>query len=488
MYGLSYLGITQLFAASEAPPSLKAIIPEMAYFDVYDFMYPGGIFQYVSIFSWSTGTRRANIRVVMPPGWRDAIQRGAVSRPGRVPDLTCTYVPCAAMGGGPVAPVDDDRDGSLLAAAVSEHLFKGSDVYGTYSNMPFRNSAEPGGSRRQHVERSIYPREAAIEKSGVAIYHVAGWYDGFTRDGVLAYHNLDTPKRLTIGPWFHPETQGYDKAAETLRWFDYWLKDVKNAIMEEDPIHYWLVDAPKGREWRSAKAWPIPEARGTELYFAAGPSGSIRSVNDGLLATAEPSQAGKDDYTIDYTATLGPSNRWTATAGGAPGRVRDYPDLAGNDERALTYTTAPIRSAIEVIGSPVIRLWVSASEPNVDVHAVLEEVGPDGKSDYVSEGRLRASQRKLSRAPYQKLDLPHHSHESDDVSTLPNEPVELAFDLLPIAKLFRAGYRIRVTVTGADANNFATPVTLPAPRLTVHRDVGTASRITLPVVGAAPVP
>ena len=37
MMGRSYLGVTQLFAASEAPPSLAAIFPEMAAFDLYSF-------------------------------------------------------------------------------------------------------------------------------------------------------------------------------------------------------------------------------------------------------------------------------------------------------------------------------------------------------------------------------------------------------------------------------------------------------------------
>jgi putative CocE/NonD family hydrolase len=44
MSGRSYRGISQYLAASEAPPSLKAIIPEMAYFESYDVIYPGGIF------------------------------------------------------------------------------------------------------------------------------------------------------------------------------------------------------------------------------------------------------------------------------------------------------------------------------------------------------------------------------------------------------------------------------------------------------------
>ena len=40
----SYLGITQYFNASQAPPHLACIFPGVAFIDEYDFIYPGGIF------------------------------------------------------------------------------------------------------------------------------------------------------------------------------------------------------------------------------------------------------------------------------------------------------------------------------------------------------------------------------------------------------------------------------------------------------------
>jgi len=485
MYGLSYLGVTQYLAAGEAPPHLKAIIPEMAWFDAYDFMYPGGIFQFYALFSWSVGTKGSQIRSPLTPSWREVVLEGARSRAGRWSVAGCTNVPCAPMRAGPVAPVDEDRDGSLLAAAVSEHLLKGNDVFLIYSSLPYRNSVRAPGRPPEYHERSVWPRKPAIERSGVAIYHVVGWYDTFTRDAVLAYHNLATPRRLTIGPWFHNHIHSYDKAAEVLRWFDRWLKGVPNGVTEEDPIHYWTIDAPQGREWRSARQWPIPAARNQDWFFLEGPSGSVRSPNDGLLGASRPAGESRDDYRIDYTVTLGPSNRWTAAAGGAPGPVKDYPDLRGRDRKSLTYTTSPLTGALEVTGHPVVHLWISSSAKDLDVFAVLSEVRPDGFSDYVTEGWLRASHRGLGKAPYDNFGLPYHRSHAEDVVPLPGEPVELVFDLLPTSKLFRAGHRIRLSIAGADNANFATPVVVPPPPLTVHRGGQRASYLTLPVVDAA---
>ena len=56
MYGLSYLGITQYIAASTQPPHLKAIFPMMAMFDLYEFVYPGGVFKEDFVRSWGRNT------------------------------------------------------------------------------------------------------------------------------------------------------------------------------------------------------------------------------------------------------------------------------------------------------------------------------------------------------------------------------------------------------------------------------------------------
>jgi predicted acyl esterase len=468
MFGLSYLGITQLFAAGQAPPSLKAIMPEMAYFDLYDFVHQGGIFQYWAMFNWGASTQRNNIYGPLPADFRAIVARSARSLPGPFVRSKCQRLPCAPMGGGPVTPVDEDTTGNLLAAAQAEHL-AGRNVFGVYQALPYRDSRTPSGVE-MYRERGFAELAAAIARSGIAIYHVGGWYDGFTSSAFLAYQNIAGPRKLIVGPWFHPDQFGVDRVAEALRWFDHWLKGVDTGVMNDDPIHYWTIDAPAGKEWRSTKAWPLPAARATDYFFAA----------DGALAAT--AQTGSDHYQVDLTTSLGRQNRWTATAGGSAGPVTDYPDLAANDRKALTYTTAPLPAAVEVTGHPVAHVWISADAPDVDVHAVLSEVSPTGRVEYVTEGRLRASHRALESAPYDRFGLPYHRSFQADVAPLGTGPAELVFDLHPTSKMFRAGHRIRVSLTGADQGNFETLVTATPPRLTVHRSAEHPSRIVLPIV------
>jgi putative CocE/NonD family hydrolase len=135
-----------------------------------------------------------------------------------------------------------------------------------------------------------------------------------------------------------------------------------------------------------------------------------------------------------------------------------------------------------LVGYPVVHLWVTSSHPDGDFFVYLEEVDAEGSSHYVTEGGLRASHRALSSPPYESFGLPYHRSFREDLADLPDEPVELVFDLLGTAILIDAGHRIRVTVTGADAANhelYPDPGA-GAPTISIHRNTTHQSYIELP--------
>jgi putative CocE/NonD family hydrolase len=157
--------------------------------------------------------------------------------------------------------------------------------------------------------------------------------------------------------------------------------------------------------------------------------------------------------------------------------------MRSNDAKALTYTTPPLEKPVQVTGHPVIRVWLKSDAPDLDMFAYLEEVDGSRNSTYITEGNLRASHRTLGQAPYDNLGLPYHRHYKSDLAPIPaGEPVELVFDLLPTSYVFRAGHRIRIAITCADADNFETPVLDPPPKLHLLRDSNHPSCIHLPVV------
>jgi len=450
MYGDSWQGQIQLAAASTANAHLKAILPSGTWLDAYrGVIYPGGIYNqsFGKFFNWSLTFLDSDIIVPV-----DADASGAL-----------------------LAEARRGRRGAALKDQMTESLLK---------RFPFADSTTSSGAAFW-TSQALYSFIDRVNRSGVAVYVVGGWFDFAARDAFLIYANLDTPKRLMVRPLDH---SGIDKpgpdvdyGTEALRWYDYWLKDIDNGIMDEPPIHYATMPADKVTHWRASAAWPPRGPRGARMFFAAGRTGTVASVNDGALSPLPPrisrSDVAADSYGVDFTTTTGTRSRWTAV--NWPMR---YPDMASNDAKALTYTTAPLDADLVVTGHPVARVWLAADAPDVDVFAYLESVEPGGRATYVTEGKLRASQRALADPPFKGLGLPFHSHRREDALPIAaGEPVELLFDLLPTSYRLAAGTRVRVTIAFADADNFSTPVRVPASRVSILRDAAHESFVDLPV-------
>jgi uncharacterized protein len=440
MWGRSYLGVTQYLAASTAPPHLKAIFPEMAEFDHYSFIYPGGVFHDDFVRQWERLVSRLDT---------DGLA------------------------------VDEDTDKAMLQAALKEHAAN-LNVLELFSSLPYRNSASALTDTQPYIDNNPASYLDAIRNSGIAVYHWVGWYDMYPRDALLWYSNLTNPQKIVIGPWGHTGMGSLDLAMEELRWYDYWLKGIDNGVMGEAPIYYYTLGDGKKSGWHSAWQWPLPAEKLTNYYFDGAHSGSVESVNDGSLSLTLPAtSAGADEYQVDYSTTTGKATRWTD---GYSGPSTAYPSMVVNDEKGLTYTSASLPAEVEVTGHPVIHLWVTSSATDGDFFAYLEDVNEAGASKYITEGTLRASHRATSPAPFKYLGLPYHRSYAEDIADLPDQPVELVFDLLPTSYAFDAGHRIRVTITCADKDNALTPQLEPPPTVHLHREADHASYIVLPII------
>jgi putative CocE/NonD family hydrolase len=447
MYGDSWQAMIQFAAASTGNPHLKAIFPVSSSLDSYSAVnYRGGIYNntFNTLFSWSTG----------------ALESMAT-------------------------PVDGDENGKLLAQARAERSGatvgeKSGDVMRQY---PYRDSITTDGENVWEGDFALYPFIDRINQAGVPIYMMNGWYDLFTSDMFLWYANLSVSRRLIVRPLDHSEVNGnaYDLnfGVEAHRWFDYWLKGIENGIMDEPSIYYYTIGLGKESAWQSSEQWPLPGVEQTYFYFDEGKSGSVSSINDGFLGINEPTDSEVHDaYRVEYSTTSGEHSRWGAVLSDS-----NYPNMRENDENALTYTTPPLETMVEVTGHPIVHLWLETDVPDLDIFVYLEEVDRKGNSTYITEGNLRASHRLMSSSPYENLGLPFHNHfESDLKPILAGEPFELVFDLLPTSYLFQDGNRIRITVAFADAGNFDTPRLDPPPTLKLLCGSDYPSYVELPVI------
>ena len=78
--------------------------------------------------------------------------------------------------------------------------------------------------------------------------------------------------------------------------------------------------------------------------------------------------------------------------------------MAAADAKMLGHQSAPLTADTRITGTPALRMWITSDTPDVNLFAVIEDVAPDGRSTYVTDGRVRASTRKITQAPFTSLD------------------------------------------------------------------------------------
>ena len=359
-------------------------------------------------------------------------------------------------------PMDEDADGKLLAAAVAGHAAN-TPMADAWKGMPFRDSVSPTLGVTYWKEASASTYRDVIQRSGIPIYRWGNFRDEVSGQVVLAQAALNNPGKLWLGGWGHCELGGFDMFSEQLRFFDHYLKGVDNGIEREPRVYYYTIDAAPEHLWSFADQWPPKEARRTSFYLDSE-SGAGR-------ITPAPGAVGGDAKQVDYGLTC-----------------KTFPMFwpCVLDQYGVTYDTPPLAHDLQVTGSGIAHLWISSSTDDANVFAYVEDVAPDGAVQVVTHGRLKASHRKLSPAPFPTGGVPWRTDEAKDAQPLtPGQPVELVMDFLPTSKVFKAGHTLRLTVTGADPrqrNIKEIAATTPAPVITVLRGGKHASYIDLPVM------
>jgi uncharacterized protein len=236
-----------------------------------------------------------------------------------------------------------------------------------------------------------------IAQSGVPIYSYSGWYDGAYNGAAIArFLSYRTPgSRLILGPWDHggghnisphnaAGTPIFDQAGELLHFFDFHLKGIDNGFGRERPVRYYTMGA---EVWRESDTWP-PAAEIRTLHFA-----SEHALANATAAVNET----WDEYKVDVTATTGTRSRWRSyfNTGSVP---IGYSDRAEQDRKLLAYTSTPLTEDWEITGHPTITLWVASNASDGQFFAYLEDVPPDGRVTYITEGSAaRSAPRDQSR-------------------------------------------------------------------------------------------
>jgi putative CocE/NonD family hydrolase len=455
MYGLSYAGATQLQAALAGPPSLEAICPGLTSSDYHDgWAYRGGALALAFDVSWATFL-----------GIGDACRGGRADA-------------AAALSGA--LERNDERCSQLPLA-----------------DLDFAGEAPYFADWLAHPSRDQYWRRWSVgdayERIDVPALHIGGWYDIFATGTVRNFVGLRgggasstarDSQRLLMGPWHH-EIQASGSAtgnaassddvldAWQLRWFDHFLRDEDNGVLDHEASAYLL-----GAERWYEGEWPPPGAREQRL-FLRGEGNANSRLGDGRLAADPPAVEAADVFVYDPLSPV-------PSAGGCsccvPGLTPMGPAAQCDVEilrDVLVYTSAPLERPLTTIGEVSATLFVTTSEEDTDFTVKLCDVDRDGRSVNLVQGIVRGRYRDGLDAP------------------APMEPFavyRLTVELGPLAAVFAAGHRLRVQVSSSDfplwdrnLNRFADLARLDATDArtatqTVRHDAEHPSHLTLTVV------
>lgn len=354
-------------------------------------------------------------------------------------------------------PVDADTGKTMLHQAAEEHL-RSTDLFAMMKGMPYRDSWSPLVMSKFWSESSVAEQIDMVRRSGVPLYIQGGWYDDFRAQAFVTLANLPGQARVIIGPWRHCRYGDFDITSEVLRFFDHHLKGLKTGIETDAPIHYFTVGAPAGHEWKAATQWPLPGVKSADLYLTGGR----------LAAQANPAQPLA--FKADYAEQCPPDPQ-----GGGPFTQPCHPKASAR------FTGETMARDTELTGHPIAVLWIASSREDAHVFAYLEDVAPDGTLTMLSEGRQKASLRKLSQPRWNNAGLPWRRGYAEDEQLLKaGEPVEVVFDLLPVSFVVKAGHRLQVSVSGSDPRE-RLRMSGEAPTISVFSDSAHRSKISLPV-------
>jgi putative CocE/NonD family hydrolase len=301
------------------------------------------------------------------------------------------------------------------------------------------------------------PGERAHELE-IPVAWTGGWFDIFQRGEPLLYELLKNvpTKKFWMTPTYHTsgneifEKQGIGSTSEIRRkWFDRWIKGTRNGVEDLAPVNLFTMGADR---WQHLPSWPVPNTAYTRFHLAG----------DRALSTAKPGAAGGD--TTPLLPASSPCSRLTAqwTAGtGAAGPCET--DNRTFESTALTYTTPELRQDTEVTGVISANVWATLTRPDATLIAVVSDVAPDGTSTQLTAGFLQASQRatddaRSTKGPGGVVIRPFHPYTREAARPVtPNEPSLYRVEIYPTSNVFKAGHRIRLTLSTAN-----TPTTAPS--------------------------
>ncbi len=457
MTGASYMGISQIFAASGKPKGLKAIFPQVPGADVYrDVVASGG-----------------QLDVGFIPLWL-----GLVTVTGLIPPAVAQSDPKSAF------------------TELADHL----TALNTFT-VPLLLKATLGGESAWdgpfYAERSPIN---VVDKVDVPTFFVSGEFDLFQRGTPLLFENLrkrDVPTKLIIGPWDHLQgssgaevgNAGYGTLAELqLRWFDHYVKGMDDDSLDDDIAN--LTYYEQGTDdWKTSDDWVGDDRTATSWKLSGN---SLPLLKSGALTTGTPKSGSSIIPPVPVSGLCSRSlNQWTA---GIP-NVLPLPnpcltDNTLNDATGVVFQSAPVTEDQAFQGPINAHLFVASTSGDGMVSVAVEDVAPNRTVTRLTGGWQVISLRELNTDKSRYLDdeliQPYHPFTQASRSKLKaGKPAAVDVEIFPTGARILKGHRLRLAIQAFDVPHLLPNLKLAfgsASILTLKTGPTYPSEVTLPAL------
>ena len=402
MLGISYFAMTQLAAAVERPPHLKAIFPLAVSDNPYGAAWHNGLLSSGFISPWLSAI---GIMSSKPSEmWRNEFFKLVKD----VTTLSQVHERLSHVNGEAIMVVLKDVMQGRYPQEPYGRLWQEICV-----EHPLQDAFWDDRDQNPRLHDVDIPVYLGCDWDNVPM-HLPGTFTTLQK----LTHNpnvrvaLLPPGSLTW-PW---EGLHY----EVLAWYDHWLKGRDTGIMDGPPIRYVV---PESDEWRTCATWPPPESSLTTFALRA----------DGLL--------GEDAGPVGSRAYIHlPPDSGQLKNNDPP----ELPDV-------LSWETAPMTAALAFAGD--IELELDATITGVDTGwiAALFDVPAQGKPVAITAGWLRASfsrvNEQMSKPGVPVLEC------REPVAIPAGERVVYRIPLVPNARSIGEGHRLRLVLASADGTH-----------------------------------
>ena len=496
MMGISYGGISQLFTAQTDPPSLAAISPLSVIDQTATTLYPGGILNTGFALQWAL-ERIHDAKPASPTGGQPwaykRIQQG---------DQTCKsnqvlhgeavnllakirannhYKPKIADPLAPITFVHKIRVPVYMACQwtdeqtgghcpdLAEHFSGTQRKWFTFTNGTHVDSLDPQTFNRWYDFLKLYVAQQAPFGPYVAVIHAGAPVVYQEAMGISGETMPNDP--IQQQPSYSAALSEFQRLQSIRVLFD-------NGA-GTSPGH---PDPGFEQSWPS---FPIPGTQARRWYLSAHRTLSDRRpARKGVSSFRwNPRARSLNDFTGNDTGS-NPGDLWTASP--------NYHWQQSPPRNGVSYISSPLTSNTTVVGAGAVSLWVRSSTRNVDLQATISEVRPDGKETFVQSGWLRTNERKLDRRKSTLLE-PVLSLRKRDVRPMPRKRfVKVVIPLYYEGHAYRAGSRIRVTITAPNGDQPVWAFSQTSPKRSAKVSILSSRRqlssLVLPVVPGVSVP